>query len=58
MTSGAKPGPASRLRQVVPFLRVASMEASLRFYIDGLGFETGSSKARCAGAGSRAAARR
>jgi lactoylglutathione lyase len=32
-------GPASRLRQVVPFLRVASMESSLRFYVDGLGFE-------------------
>ena len=37
--SGAHPGPASRLRQVVPFLRVASMEASLRFYLDGLGFD-------------------
>jgi len=30
-------GPASRLRQAVPFLRVASMEASLRFCVDGLG---------------------
>jgi catechol 2,3-dioxygenase-like lactoylglutathione lyase family enzyme len=27
------------LRQAVPFLSVSSMEDSLRFYIDGLGFE-------------------
>ena len=27
------------VKQVVPFFRVASMEASLRYYIDGLGFE-------------------
>jgi lactoylglutathione lyase len=27
------------VRQVVPFLRVADMERSLRYYVDGLGFE-------------------
>src|SRR5262249_30415150 len=26
------------IKQVVPFLRVASMERSLRYYVDGLGF--------------------
>jgi catechol 2,3-dioxygenase-like lactoylglutathione lyase family enzyme len=27
------------VRQAVPFFRVTSMETSLRFYVDGLGFE-------------------
>jgi hypothetical protein len=30
--------PPGRLREVVPFLNVADMERSLRFYVDGLGF--------------------
>lgn len=30
--------PSLNVRQAVPFFRVASMEASLRFYLDGLGF--------------------
>ena len=28
----------ANVRQAVPFFRVANMEASLRFYVDGLGF--------------------
>ncbi|MGB9121996.1 MAG: VOC family protein [Candidatus Angelobacter sp.] len=28
----------ANVRQAVPFFRVSSMEASLRFYVDGLGF--------------------
>jgi lactoylglutathione lyase len=28
-----------RVKQAVPFFRVTNMEASLRFYVDGLGFE-------------------
>lgn len=35
MTAAAKP--ASNIAEVVPFLRVADMAASLRFYVDGLG---------------------
>jgi catechol 2,3-dioxygenase-like lactoylglutathione lyase family enzyme len=30
----------ANVQQAVPFFRVTSMEASLRFYVDGLGFET------------------
>ncbi|MCZ7648182.1 MAG: VOC family protein [Planctomycetota bacterium] len=30
---------APNVEQAVPFFRVASMEASVRFYVDGLGFE-------------------
>src|ERR1019366_1212075 len=30
--------PSENVKQVVPFLRVAEMEHSIRFYIDGLGF--------------------
>jgi catechol 2,3-dioxygenase-like lactoylglutathione lyase family enzyme len=29
----------ANVEQAVPFFRVTSMEASLRFYVDGLGFE-------------------
>jgi lactoylglutathione lyase len=29
----------ANIQQAVPFFRVSSMEASLRFYVDGLGFE-------------------
>jgi lactoylglutathione lyase len=29
---------ATNVQQAVPFFRVASMEASLRYYVDGLGF--------------------
>jgi lactoylglutathione lyase len=29
----------ANVEQAVPFFRVANMEASLRFYVDGLGFE-------------------
>ena len=29
----------ANVKQVVPFLGVTNMEASLRFYVDGLGFE-------------------
>jgi lactoylglutathione lyase len=29
----------TNVQQAVPFFRVSSMEASLRFYVDGLGFE-------------------
>ncbi len=32
------PPPTPNVKQVVPFLRVADMDTSLRFYIDGLGF--------------------
>ena len=31
--------PPQNVRQAVPFLSVSNMEASLRFYVDGLGFE-------------------
>jgi len=31
--------PAKNIQQAVPFFAVADMEASLRFYVDGLGFE-------------------
>ena len=33
------PIPSLNVRQAVPFFRVSSMEASLRFYLDGLGFK-------------------
>jgi lactoylglutathione lyase len=36
MSTAPLPGP--NVTQVVPFLRIADMDASLRFYIDGLGF--------------------
>ena len=36
MTGGSATG--ENVRQVVPFLRVASMQHSVRFYLDGLGF--------------------
>jgi lactoylglutathione lyase len=29
----------ANVKQVVPFFRVSNMEASVRFYVDGLGFE-------------------
>jgi len=32
-------GPSANVTQAVPFLGVTNMEASLRFYIDGLGFQ-------------------
>jgi len=32
------PAPQPNVTQAVPFFRVTSMEASLRFYLDGLGF--------------------
>jgi catechol 2,3-dioxygenase-like lactoylglutathione lyase family enzyme len=32
-------GEASNVRQAVPFFMVSDMEASVRFYVDGLGFE-------------------
>lgn len=37
MTTQTKTEP--NVQQAVPFFRVSSMEASLRFYVDGLGFE-------------------
>jgi len=37
VSGASKPG--ANVRQAVPFFRVADMEASLRFYVDGLGFE-------------------
>jgi len=37
MTSEAKPEP--NVRQAVPFFMVSNIEASLHFYVDGLGFE-------------------
>jgi lactoylglutathione lyase len=30
---------ATNVQQVVPFFMVSNMEASLRFYVEGLGFE-------------------
>ena len=36
-----EPGSKPLVRQVVPFLRVADLAASLRFYVDGLGFAVG-----------------
>src|SRR5579884_3226509 len=33
------PARSANVRQAVPFFGVTSMEASLRFYVDGLGFE-------------------
>jgi lactoylglutathione lyase len=35
----ATPGAAPNVKQAVPFFGVTNMEASLRFYIDGLGFK-------------------
>ena len=32
-------GAAPNVQQAVPFFRVSDMEASVRFYVDGLGFE-------------------
>lgn len=37
MNPDAAPGP--NVRQAVPFFGVADMQASLRYYVDGLGFE-------------------
>lgn len=37
MNPGSKGVP--NVKQVVPFLRVSDMERSLRYYVDGLGFE-------------------
>jgi catechol 2,3-dioxygenase-like lactoylglutathione lyase family enzyme len=37
MTTQTKTAP--NIEQAVPFFRVSNMEASLRFYVDGLGFE-------------------
>jgi lactoylglutathione lyase len=34
----AEPARDPNVKQAVPFFRVASMEASLRYYVDGLGF--------------------
>ena len=40
MTATATTAPAhTNVTKAVPFFRVADMQASLRFYIDGLGFE-------------------
>lgn len=33
-----EPGPAANVQQAVPFFYVSNMEASLRFYVDGIGF--------------------
>jgi catechol 2,3-dioxygenase-like lactoylglutathione lyase family enzyme len=33
------PGTSANVRQAVPFFGVTDMEASLRFYVDGLGFK-------------------
>src|SRR5450756_1258460 len=33
------PGPSPNVTQAVPFFMVSNMEASLSFYVDGLGFE-------------------
>ncbi len=33
------PAPSPNVKQAVPFFGVTNMEASLRFYVDGLGFE-------------------
>ncbi len=47
------------VEQLVPLLMVASMDASLHFYLDGLGFTmTGSTAGKCGGAGWNMAARR
>jgi lactoylglutathione lyase len=35
---GTAPKPDSNVKQVVPFFRVSDMDRSIRFYIDGLGF--------------------
>ncbi len=34
-----RPAAGARVRQAVPFFGVTDMEASLRFYVEGLGFE-------------------
>ena len=34
----AETTPAANVRQAVPFFRVSDMDASVRFYVDGLGF--------------------
>jgi catechol 2,3-dioxygenase-like lactoylglutathione lyase family enzyme len=36
---GARPEGEANVKQAVPFFHVASMEASVRFYVEGLGFE-------------------
>jgi len=33
------PGPATNVKQAVPFFGVTNMQASLRFYVEGLGFK-------------------
>jgi lactoylglutathione lyase len=35
----ATPIPSANVKQAVPFFMVTNMEASLRFYVEGLGFE-------------------
>ncbi len=50
----------TNVQQAVPFFWVANLEASLRFYVDGLGFrktKSGSTMANFAGAGSNSEAR-
>jgi lactoylglutathione lyase len=38
MSAAAIPQPQPNVQQVVPFFMITDMEASLRFYVDGLGF--------------------
>jgi len=49
------------VKQAVPFFGVTDIQASLKFYVDGLGFtmkhHSGSMKASCAGAGWNSAMR-
>lgn len=33
-----QPAPASNVKQAVPFFNVSDIDASLRFYVEGLGF--------------------
>jgi lactoylglutathione lyase len=38
MTATPQPQTAANIQQVIPFFRIAEMDRSLRFYLDGLGF--------------------
>jgi lactoylglutathione lyase len=38
MTATPHPQSTANVKQVVPFFRIADMDRSLRFYVDGLGF--------------------
>jgi lactoylglutathione lyase len=38
MTATPHPQSAANVQQVIPFFRIADMDRSLRFYLDGLGF--------------------